>query len=216
MSTWARAPHDLKDFNPQKWQAMHADEQSNFMERIVEQKPFRDTGRMVGEMLSSHVGGVVHSALGVMSTAAMVNLVITGATETVQAALRPDGAGLAKGLLTLGAGASLALGFAHPALAPASLALLGARRGVELADDKAALASQAPAARATVAAATGGAIGGIVGGVVGPLGGTLLGYQLAGPVGGVVGLITGSLVGFRGGSTLGAKAGLAVEEKLAA
>lgn len=190
---------DLKEYSPEKWQAMHASEQPNLLERIVSQKPFRETGRLIGRLTSNHIGAGVHTVVGFLGTIAAFDLVTDGAWELIKSRSLGDAA---KAGLSLTAGLSLAVGAGHPLLGPAALALLGAKRGLEKAE--------AATGGSKTAVAVGGALGGVVGGVAGPLGGTLAGYAAGGPVGGVVGLVAGSLLGFSGGSALGAKAALAL------
>jgi hypothetical protein len=195
---------DLKDFNAAKWQSMHDSEQPNLLEQVVAQKPFRETGRLVGQLTSNQLGAALHTGLGFMSMISSFELMSMGVSDVIDGVKAQDTLGAVRGGLSLAAGVSLAVGAGSPVLGPVALALLGARRGIDVAEKK---ASQGGS---RTAAAVGGAVGGMVGGVAGPLGGTLAGYAVGGPVGGVIGLVAGSLVGFRGGAALGARAGLAL------
>lgn len=205
-------PHtnqDLKTFAPEKWQAMKDSERLNIAERLVDQKPFRETGRMVGELSSALP--VVRTGLVLAAAFSAFSLITEGGYAVVDSFGREDSRGAVRGALELGAGLGLGLTYASPLLGPAALALLGARAGLDRADREAAAPNSTHAtAGVSFAAATGGALGGAIGGVAGPLGGVWLGYQVAGPIGGVVGMVVGSVLGFRGGSALGAKAGIAI------
>ena len=202
----------LQDFSPAKHQALERSAQPSPLERLVDHKPFRDTGRLVGELTSQLPW--LRAGLHVLGNLGTLTLVVGGVGDIAQGAIDHNKREVAHGVLGLAAGLSLGLSYASPVLGPAALALLGARSGIERADAQAAAAQDGShqarkASTATeVAAAAGGALGGALGGVAGPLGGTWLGYTVAGPLGGVVGLVAGSLLGFKAGSTLGADAGI--------
>jgi hypothetical protein len=195
----------LRDADPAKFKAMRDSEQPTFMERLVDRQAFRETGRLIGDWTSG--APLARTGLAVLSAWSVMNLLSGGAGELANN-LGKDEMQAVHGGLTLAAGVGLAFAFANPLLGPAALAALGARRGMEVADQSE--DARAHTRSAATGAAVGGALGGLVGGVAGPLGGTCLGYAIGGPVGGAVGFLAGSLIGFRGGSTLGAEAGLAL------
>lgn len=200
---------NLEQFSPEKHRAMAESEKLGLLERFVEQKAFRETGRLVGELTSNPVGAALHTGLGMFATFSALSMAVIGGGDVISSIVRKDAAMGVRGGLSLAAGVALSTTGLNPYSGPAALALLGARRGLDTAD-RLAQANPQAAQGSKTAAAIGGAVGGAVGGVAGPLGGTLAGYAVGGPVGGVIGLVAGSLVGLRGGAELGARAGLAL------
>ncbi|MHB2017267.1 MAG: hypothetical protein ACYCW6_10005 [Candidatus Xenobia bacterium] len=202
-----RAEPEVKDpslqrVSPAKYQAMQQEETPNWFESIVAQKPFRDSGRVIGQWSSAVP--YLRPAIGFMTQISIFTLATSGFQEAMSGVQHQSGREITEGLLDAGSGVGLAFTFANPLLGPAALACLGARQGLRQAD-----ADNASNAQATAAAA-GGALGGVIGGIGGPLGGTLAGYAIGGPVGGAVGMLAGSFTGLFLGSRLGAQAGLAL------
>lgn len=200
---------NYQQFAPDKYRDMAKTEEPGPLGQIVEGKAFRETGRLVGELTSNHVGAALHTGFGLLGTFSAFTMAANGGEELFSSFVKKDAAMAVRGGLSLAAGVALATAGVNPLCGPAALALLGARRGLDTADRLAEAKPQAAQGSKT-AAAIGGAVGGAIGGVAGPLGGTLAGYAVGGPVGGVIGLVAGSLVGLRGGSELGARAGLAL------
>jgi len=199
----------IQSLSDAKREAMERLEQESFMERLVDSRPFRETGRKFGELTSA--APVLRTGLTVVASLATFSMLLNGASKVINGVSESQGHQTVEGLLCVGAGLGLALAGAHPLLGPAALALIGAERGMERADRDAPTPGKNRATHGVAAAAAvGGAIGGVVGGTVGPLGGTLAGYAVGGPIGGVVGLLAGSILGFQLGSALGARAGIAV------
>lgn len=200
---------NFQEFSPEKHRAMAQSEEPGLLGQIVEGKAFRETGRLVGELTSNHVGAALHTGFGLLGSFSAFTMAANGGEELFSSFVKKDAAMAVRGGLSLAAGVALATAGVNPLCGPAALALLGARRGLDTADRLAETQPHAAQGSKT-AAAIGGALGGAIGGVAGPLGGTLAGYAVGGPVGGVIGLVAGSLVGLRGGSELGARAGLAL------
>ncbi|MGE0494655.1 MAG: hypothetical protein AB7S38_35930 [Vulcanimicrobiota bacterium] len=194
-ATYRLDPDRLREVAPEKYAVFEKLNQKNFIESFLDQPAFRETGKLVGESL----GKVPYLRWGLSfaSQISMVNLAASGVQDVF------SGHAVRGGLAT-GAAAALAFSHAHPLLGPAAMTLLGAHRGLQMAESRG--AGAAGQALASVGAGT----GGLVGGYVAPLGLTLVGHSLAGPVGGAVGLAVGALAGQALGTELGGRAGLAL------
>jgi hypothetical protein len=191
-------PQELEKANPAKYAEMKRIDRSTFMERIVDQTAFRETGKYVGQKLSIHPW--LRTGAEVLRQATCIGLLYDGVKQVGLGTYHQSGVSVTAGLLGTTAGACLMLSYQQPLLGVAALGALGARQELE----RAALAGETKGVQ--IASAVGGGVGGLVGGTVVPLGLTYAGYNLGGPLGGAIGMVAGGLLGNHFGARLGAQA----------
>ena len=195
-------PEELQAVNPAKAEEMRKLDQPSYLERLVDRPAYRETGKYIAQ--GFHSLPLARSGLELARQVTVANLTIYGGSDAIQGIVKGDWDRAASGLLSAGAGAGLAMAPTVPWLGVAATAALGANRGLKLAQEQGANASQKAAASAA------GAIGGTVGGFVAPLALVQAGYSLAGPVGGAVGFAVGGLFGGYYGGKLAAQAALSL------
>lgn len=195
-------PDQLQRVNPTKAESMRKHDQPHFLQRLVDNEAYRETGKFIGQQFQS--APILRSGLELARQVTVINLAVTGATQTVSAIVKGQGDQAVSGLLDLGAGVTLAAAPHQPWLGVAATAALGAKRGLEMAREQGA----SPSRQALASGA--GAVGGTLGGFVAPLALVQGGYALAGPIGGTVGLVVGGILGTQLGSNLAASAALAL------
>lgn len=218
-------PDNLESTNPEKYADMKEANQPSFMERLVDRKEFRETGKFLGRLL-----GPNHTTRHAIDT----GIALSGALHTVRgveqwidSARTGDGLQHAQGILGAASGGLMLSGAAPLAglgLQAASMALGQAVKHGELsaAEVESTIAlpvrplelmfGREPARikedhrpGKVLAVAAGGAAGGVAGALAGPYLGVLAGYHVAGGLGGAVGLVAGGALGFMGGARLGGK-----------
>lgn len=195
-------PEELEAINPQKAAEMRKLDQPSFLEKLVDRPAYRETGKYIAQ--GFHGLPIARSGLELARQVTVANLAVMGGSESIQGIIKGDWERAAGGVLTAGAGASMAMAPQAPWLGVAATAALGANRGLRLAQE-----SGASDAR-KVAASAAGAVGGTLGGFVAPLALVQAGYSLAGPIGGTVGLVVGGLFGSYYGGKLAAQAALSL------
>lgn len=195
-------PEELQAVNPAKAEVMRKIDQPGYLQKLVDQPAYRETGKYIAK--GFHSLPIARSGLELARQVTVANLAVFGGSEAIQGIAGGDWDRAATGLLNAGAGASLAMAPNVPWLGVAATAALGANRGLKLAQEQGATAAQKAAAGAA------GAIGGTVGGFVAPLALVQAGYSLAGPVGGAVGFAVGGLFGGYYGGKLAAQAALSL------
>lgn len=198
-------PEQLEAVNPEKAAVMRKLDQPGWLEKLVDRPAYRETGKFVARQFESVP--LARSGLELLRQVSVVNLAVSGASDTIQGITQSDWTRATRGMLNTGAGIGLAMAPHAPWLGVAATAALGGQRGLQLASDEG-----ASAARKTTAVLAG-AAGGTVGGFVAPLALVQAGYSAAGPIGGTVGLVVGGLLGSYLGSTLAAKAALSLTEE---
>lgn len=192
-------PEHLKSVSPEKHQALQEVSQNNFLQSFVDRPAFRETGQFIGKALEA--SPFLRMGLEFAGQIAVFNVASDGVSDLMQG-------NYIRGAVGAGAAAALAFAQSHPALAPAGMALLGARDGFDHAYDHEA------GIGGTAGAMIGAGVGGVAGGFVAPLGLTMAGHALAGPVGGTIGLVVGAFAGHTAGTALGARVGLAAGSRL--
>lgn len=195
-------PEELAAVNPEKAAEMEKLNQPSFLEKLVDKPAYRETGKFVAQ--GFHGLPIARSGLELLRQVTVANLAIMGGSETIQGIVKGDWERAAGGLLSAGAGASMAMAPHAPWLGVAATAALGANRGLRLAQEEGATDAQ------KVAASAAGAVGGTLGGFVAPLALVQAGYSLAGPIGGTVGLVVGGLFGSHYGGKWAAQAALSL------
>ena len=225
-------PENLKQVNPDKYADQAENNRPSFMERMVDRKEFRETGKSVGELLGPNKA--TRQALETVRGAAGALQMINGVQQWSSSAWTGDGLQHASGILNTASGAIMLSGVAPLASVGLQAANFALGRAVQKAELSAAEVESTVALPVrplealfgregkpiqddhrpgkVLAVATGGAIGGTAGALVGPYLGVLGGYHLAGGLGGAVGLVAGGLLGFLGGSALGGRAGAALAD----
>jgi hypothetical protein len=191
-------PGELEKANPAKFAEMRKVDRSSFMERMVDQPAFRETGKYVGQKLAVHPW--LRTGLEVMRQATCIGLLYDGVKQVGLGTYHQSGLSLTAGLLGTTAGACLMLSYQQPMLGLTALTALGARQELERA------ALEGHSKNDQIASAVGGAVGGLVGGAAAPLGLTYVGYNIGGPLGGAIGMVAGGLLGNYYGARLGAQA----------
>jgi hypothetical protein len=218
-------PENMRDKTPEKYEAVKDLDKPGFMERLVDRKEFRETGKYMSEAFGKSEASR-HITSGALMASSLLQGV-HGVSQWVRSASSGDSLGHAAGVLNTAAGAVFVSGVSPligMSLQGANQALHGAvRRGdlsaeeVESAVSLAARPVEALFGRDRVkieedhrplkvtAVAAGGALGGAIGSVVGPYAGVIGGYHLAGGLGGTIGLVAGGMAGFMGGAALGGR-----------
>jgi hypothetical protein len=220
-------PENLKQKAPQKYEAIKKMTEPSLLERLVDRKEFRETGKYMADVIGPNKPArhAVQSAY-YLSSALQIG---HGVSQWVRSQETGDAMTHTSGILNTLSGALFLTGMtplAGMAVQGANTALSQAVRKDRLSDDEVESAvsfvarplesllgrekteitdEHRPGRVAAVAA--GGAIGGTAGAIVGPYAGVMAGYHLAGGLGGAVGMVAGGLVGFMAGSTLGGKLG---------
>lgn len=218
-------PDNLKQKAPEKYEAVQELDKPGWMERLIDRKEFRETGKYMSEAfggseLSRHITSGALMASSVLQG-------VHGASQWIRSASTGDSLGHAAGILNTATGVAFASGV-NP-LIPMSMqganqALQSAVRRGDLSAEEVESAVSLPVrplealfGRETVrlkedhrplkvaAVAAGGAVGGAAGSLIGPYVGVIGGYHLAGGLGGTIGLFAGGMVGFLGGSALGGR-----------
>jgi hypothetical protein len=197
-------PARLKELNPQKFDKIQSLEKPNFLEKLVDQPAFKETGRFIGEQLGAHAW--LRTSLDVVRQVGAFVTVAGGIKQLKDGITNDDPLRAVAGGLGCAAGVGLALTFHTPLLGLAAMALLGARQEVNRG------ATEGESTAQTTAGAVGGGIGAVIGGTAVPLGLTEIGYHIAGPIGGTVGLAIGGLLGSHVGASLGGEFGRTVEQ----
>ena len=196
------SPGQVETIDANKAEAMRKLDQPSYLEKLVNRPAYRDTGKYIAK--GFHSVPLARSGIELIRQVTVANLTIYGGSDAIQGIVKGDWDRTAAGLLSAGAGASLAMAPTLPWLGVAATAALGANRGLKVAQQQGATPAQ------KVAASTAGAIGGTIGGFVAPLAMVQAGYSLAGPVGGAVGFALGGLLGSHYGGKLAAQAALSL------
>lgn len=215
----------LKETAPSKYEALRELDEPSLLQRLVDRKEFRETGKAMSEAfggseLSRHLAQGAFFASSLLQAA-------HGVSQWVGSGPNEDPMGHVSGVLNTASGLAFASG-ASPLL---GVSLQGANQALQSAVKRGVLG--APEVESTVtlpvrpleklfgrdaadlqdghrpgkvlAVAAGGALGGSVGSFVGPYLGVLGGYHLAGGLGGAVGLVAGGVAGFWVGSQAGGR-----------
>ena len=225
-------PERLREINPEKYDDQIASNTPSFMERLVDRKEFRETGKTIGSLMgpnkiTRHVIESAGAAAGLLQLG-------HGVTQWADSASTGDSLQHASGILNTVSGALAFSGAAPLAAVGVQAANNALTRAVKRGDLSAAevestvslpvrpieAAFGRQAARIqedhrpgkVLAVATGGALGGTAGALAGPYLGVLAGYHIAGGIGGAVGLVAGGALGFLGGSELGGRIGGALAD----
>ena len=218
-------PENLKDKAPDKYKAIEELDKPSLMEKLIDRKEFRETGKYMSEAfgkseLSRHITSGALMASSVLQG-------VHGVSQWVRSASTGDSLGHASGVLNTATGIAFASGL-NPLL---GMGLQGANQALHGAVRKGRLSAEEVESTVTLpvrplealfgretakieeghrpgkvmAVAAGGAIGGAAGSLGGPYLGVLGGDHLAGCLGGTIGLVAGGLVGFTGGAALGGR-----------
>ena len=220
-------PENLKENAPEKYEAVKELSEPGPLERLIDRKEFRETGKYMSEAFGeSEVSR--HAAQGAYLAGAALQS-FHGVSQWARSAGSGDSLGHAAGILNTGTGLAFLSGI-NPlvgmGLQGANHALQSAVRGGRLEGDEVAATVSVPVrplerlfGRETtkleddhrpgkvMAVAAGGAVGGTVGSIVGPYLGVIGGYHLAGGLGGTIGLFAGGMLGFLGGAEVGGRIG---------
>jgi hypothetical protein len=225
-------PENLKQKAPKKYEAIEKMTEQSFLQRMVDRKEFRETGKYVADTIgpSKVARHTVQSAYYLSSVLQIGHGVsqwlrsketedpmahTSGILNTLSGSLFFTGMTPLVGMAVQGANTALSQAVRKDRLSAeeveSSVAFLArpvegllGREKTEIKD------AHRPGRVAAVAA--GGAIGGTAGALIGPYAGVMAGYHLAGGFGGAIGMVAGGLVGFVGGSTLGGKLGSAAHD----
>lgn len=220
-------PENLKQTAPEKYEAIKKMTEPSLMERLIDRKEFRETGKYMADLIGPNKPArhAVQSAFYLSS----VLQVGHGVTQWIGSKESGDPMAHTSGILNTLSGALFFTGMTPlvgMAVQGANHALhnavrkdrLGAEevesavafvaRPVEglLGREKTEIKAEHRPGR-VAAIATGGAVGGTAGALIGPYAGVMAGYHLAGGLGGAIGMVAGGLAGFVGGASLGGKLG---------
>jgi hypothetical protein len=218
-------PENLKDKAPEKHQAVKDMSDPGFIERLVDRKEFRETGKYVAETFGgSEISR--HAAQGAYVASAALQG-IHGLSQWIRSSESGDSMGHASGVLNAATGLSFMAGV-NPLL---GMGLQGANHALQGAVSKGQLSAAEVESAVTfpvrplevlfgrklakiedghrpgkvLAVATGGALGGATGSFIGPYLGVLGGYHVAGGLGGAVGMVAGGMLGFLAGAEVGGR-----------
>lgn len=223
-------PDNLKREAPGKYADMEEFNKQNFLERMVDRKEFRDTGKFMSEVIgpSRPARHLVQAAYHGASIFQLTH----GISQWDSSSRSGDPMAHASGILNTASSllflsgmtphAGMAVQGAHHALSGAV-----ARGQLSAKEVEAVVAAPVRPLEAVLgrektkiedeyrvgkvaATAAGGAIGGTTGALVGPYVGVLAGHAVAGGMGGAVGMVAGGLIGFLGGAELGGRLGGAI------
>lgn len=220
-------PDNLKDVNPEKYDDQVKNNHQSFMERLVDRKEFRETGKFLGQMMGPN-HNTRHAIDSVRAVSGGVQI-LRGVEQWSASAWNGDSLQHAQGILSTVSGALLLSGvspLAAVGVQAASTALGQAVKRGDLSGDevestvalpvrpleavfsrKASPIEEQHRPAKVLAVGLGGAAGGLAGSIAGPYLGVLGGYHLAGGLGGAVGLVAGGVLGFMGGTQLGGRLG---------
>ncbi len=220
-------PEELQQINPEKFAEMERIHQPNRLQRLVDRREFRETGKLLADVLGPDKATRL-TLEGARTLGGGLQL-LNGALNWIESSKTGDGLQHASGILNTAAGALMLSGTAPMAavgLQGANFALTrSVGRGELTAEEVGATVSlptrpleslfgrQASKLKTedrpgkVLAVAAGGGIGASVGSIAGPYLGVLAGYQVAGAVGGAVGMVAGGVLGFLGGSEIGGRIG---------
>lgn len=220
-------PDNLREKTPEKFADMEEFNKQSFLERLVDRKEFRDTGKYLAEVVGPN-RAVRHGVQGAYHASTILQL-SHGFTQWVNSAETGDAMSHASGILNTASGILFLSGLsplAGMAVHGANYALNSAvkrerlnAKEVEAVISKPVRPLEALFGRDNVpiesqhrvgkvaATAVGGALGGAAGALVGPYVGVLAGHAIAGGAGGAVGMVVGGLAGFIGGAELGGRLG---------
>jgi hypothetical protein len=225
-------PENLEKVNPEKYADQVENNQPNLLEKLVDRKEFRETGKFLGDLMGPNkpTRHLVDSAIKLSGGVHALH----GIEQWVASGSNGNGLQHAQGILSTASGLVMLSGVAPLAgvgLQAASVALGQSVKRGELSPQEVESTIALPVRPLemmlgrkpqrigedhrpgkVLAVATGGAIGGTVGALAGPYLGVLGGYHLAGAVGGAVGLVAGGTLGFLGGTALGGRAGAKLAE----
>lgn len=220
-------PENLKKNAPEKYADMEGFNQQSFLERLVDRKEFRDTGKYISEVIGPN-RATRHVVQGAYHVSSLLQL-SHGITQWSHSKKSGDSMAHVSGILNTAASALFLSGMtplAGMAVQGAHHALSGAVKRDRLNGQEVEAVVSTPVkpleavlGRETkkiesshrvgkvAAVAAGGAIGGAAGALIGPYAGVLAGHAVAGGLGGAVGMVAGGLVGFLGGAELGGRLG---------
>lgn len=220
-------PEHLKEKVPEKYEAVEDLHEPSFMQRLVDRKEFRETGKYMSEAfgaseISRHSAEVAYYASSVLQG-------VHGVSQWVRSASSGDALGHASGVLNTATGLALASGISPMV----GMSFQGANQALQSAVKRGRLSAEEVESTITLpvrpiealfgretakiekehrpgkvlAVAAGGAVGGTAGSLIGPYLGVIGGYHLAGGLGGVVGLVAGGMLGFVAGAEVGGRLG---------
>jgi hypothetical protein len=220
-------PENLKEKAPEKFADMEEFNKQSFLQRMVDRKDFRDTGKYISETIGPN-RATRHAVQAGYHIASVLQLA-HGLTQWSNSKESGDSMAHVSGILNTAAGTLFLSGMtplAGMAVQGAHHALSGAvtRHTLNGPEVEAVVSTPVkPLERlfgrethkiesqhrvAKVAAvAVGGAVGGTAGALIGPYVGVLAGHALAGGMGGAVGMVVGGMGGFLAGANLGGRVG---------
>jgi hypothetical protein len=220
-------PENLKKINPEKYRDMEETNRPNFLQRLVDRKEFRETGKFIGEALGPNKPA--RQAIETARSAAGGLQILNGIGQWAGSASSGDPMQHVSGILGTISGAVMLSGFAPlvgVGVQAANQALSGSVKRGELWPEEvestialpvrpleSLLGKASKPIRAehrpgkVLAVTAGGAVGGVAGSFIGPYLGVLAGYHIAGGLGGAIGLVAGGALGFLGGANLGGRLG---------
>lgn len=220
-------PERLREVNAEKYEDQKTSNTPSFLERLVDRKEFRETGKTVGQLMGPNK--MTRHAIETAGAVAGAIQLGHGVSQWVDSAASGNSLQHANGILNTVSGALAFSGAAPLAAVGVQAANQALTRAVKRGDLSAAevestvalpvrpieAAFGRKASRIAVdhrpgkvaAVAVGGALGGTAGALAGPYLGVMAGYHVAGGIGGAVGLVAGGALGFLGGSELGGRIG---------
>lgn len=225
-------PERLQKIDAQKYEDQKRSNTPSFMEKLVDRKEFRETGKTIGKMMGPNktTRHVIENGQVVAGLLQFGN----GLTQWANSADASDPLQHASGILNTASGALAASGaspLAAVGVQAANTALVRAVKRGDLSAEEVESTISLPVrpiesvlgakvARIAddhrpgkvAAVAVGGGLGGTAGTFVGPYLGVLAGYHVAGGIGGAVGLVAGGALGFLGGSEIGGRLGGALAD----
>lgn len=227
-------PENLKAKAPEKYEAIKELAEPTWMERLVDRKEFRETGKYMADVI-----GPSKPARHGIQTAFYASSLLQighGVSQWVRSKESNDPMTHSSGILNTAAGALFLTGMSPLA----GMAVQGANQALQSAVGREQLSAEEVESSVSlvarplesllgrekveikdehspgkvIAVAAGGAIGGATGAFVGPYAGVIAGYHLAGGLGGTIGMVAGGLGGFLLGSELGGRAGGFVADRI--
>lgn len=225
-------PDNLKKVNPDKYQDQVENNHQSFMEKLVDRKEFRETGKFLGQLMGPNkpTRHAIDSALAVSGGVQ----ILRGVEQWSASAYNGDSLQHAQGILSTVSGALLLSGVSPLAAVGVQAASTALAQSVKRGDlnakevestialpvrplesvfgRKASHIEEDHRVGKVLAVATGGAVGGLAGSIAGPYLGVLGGYHIAGGMGGAIGLVAGGVLGFMGGTQVGGRVGGALAD----
>lgn len=218
-------PEKLKETAPEKYEALREMDQQNFMERLVDRKEFRETGKYMSETFAANEWSR-HATQGAYYASSFLQS-LHGVSQWTRSDETGDRIGHAAGVLNTATGLAFASGIS-PLV---GMSLQGSNHALQSAVRRGALSDAEVESTVTtpvkpieamfgrelakieddhrpakvLAVAAGGALGGTIGSLAGPYAGVIAGYHLAGGMGGAIGMVAGGMLGFLGGAELGGR-----------